>query len=150
MNWFYIGGFFDGEGSLTHNGKGYRITIAQANDEVLSEIQKFCKNGHIIKVKKRKIHWKDSWVFYISKQEDVYKFIVRIAPYLIVKKQLICRVVPILKKYVELQNKKKTVLEKRKKLVIELRNKSFSYRAIGKKVGIDWSYARKLILKTKN
>lgn len=147
MNWSYIGGFFDGEGSLTHNGKGYRITIVQANEEVLSKIQKFCKSGHIIKVKKRKIHWKDSWVFYISKQEDVYKFIVRISPYLIVKKQLICRVVPILKKYVKLQNKKKIVLEKRKKLVTELRNKSFSYRAIGTKVGIDWGYARRLFLK---
>jgi len=150
MNWYYIAGFFDGEGALTHNGKGYRIYIAQANEEVLINIQGFLKSGHIIKIKKRKIHWKDSWVFYISKQEDVYSFILHITPYLIVKKQLVNRVLPALKKNMKIQHQKKLVLEKRKKLAKELRNKGLSYRTIGRKLSIDWGYARRLILKTNN
>lgn len=150
MNWSYIAGFFDGEGSLTHNGKGYRIYIAQANEEVLIDIQRFFKSGHIIKVKKRKIYWKDSWVFYISKQENIYRFILHIAPYLIVKKQLVDRILPTLKKNMEIQHQKRLALDKRKKLAKELRNKGLSYRTIGRKLSIDWGYARRLILKANN
>ena len=58
MNWSYIAGFFDGEGSVAHNGKGFRITIAQTDLEILNLIKDFTGVGHVIEVTKRKKHWK--------------------------------------------------------------------------------------------
>ncbi|HPA25214.1 MAG TPA: LAGLIDADG family homing endonuclease [bacterium] len=45
MTWNYVAGFFDGEGSITKNGSGFRITIVQTNKEVLEEIKKFIQLG---------------------------------------------------------------------------------------------------------
>jgi len=44
MNWSYIAGFFDGEGSIvpiSSNGKSYRVSIAQSNKEVLELMAEF-------------------------------------------------------------------------------------------------------------
>ena len=42
INWDYIAGFFDGEGSVVHiSGGSYRIAIAQSNKEVLDIIANF-------------------------------------------------------------------------------------------------------------
>ena len=60
MNWNYIAGFFDGEGTLTRTGSRYKIGITQTNKEVLEEIQSFTKIGLMHRIKKRKPHWKDA------------------------------------------------------------------------------------------
>lgn len=54
MTWEYIAGFFDGEGSICHNGKGYRVTIVQTNQEVLDDIVQFSGVGSVIKNHKEK------------------------------------------------------------------------------------------------
>ncbi len=48
MTWNYVVGFFDGEGSITKNGSGFRITIVQTNKEVLEEIKKFIQLGGVL------------------------------------------------------------------------------------------------------
>ena len=109
MNWNYIAGFFDGEGSVAHNGMGFRISIPQTNEEVLNEIRNFTKIGFVIPVKKRKSHWKDSWVYYIASKKDVYYFLNQAVPYLIVKKDLTLEAMSLLKKQLlRMQDKKKT------------------------------------------
>ena len=146
MNWSYIAGFFDGEGSLTHNGKGFRITIPQINEEVLLSIKKFIGYGNIIYITKRKSHWSDGWSYYIAKQTEVYDFIKKIKPFVIVKKSSVIKIIPELKNIVNNQKLKKKRYIYRKKETKNLRSKGLTYREIGKKLKMDWGYARRLNL----
>jgi len=147
MTWNYISGFFDGEGSIAHNGKGFRVTISQTNKEVLDAIKIFTKVGNVFEVTKRKEHWKDSWVYYIAKQEDVYYFLSKINRYIVVKKKQTELILPqlekILKKQATRKNRRARLIRETKKL----RGDNLSYRKIGEMLGIDWGYARRLSLK---
>ncbi len=147
MTWDYIAGFFDGEGSINHNGSGFRITISQTNKEVLDKIKKFTKTGNVFKVTKRKEHWKDSWVYFISKQVNVYYFLSKIENYTIVKREKTNKTILLLKdilvKQKEKQDRHFFITQESKKL----RKQGLSYREIGKKLKIDWGYARHLTLK---
>jgi intein-encoded DNA endonuclease-like protein len=147
MTWEYIAGFFDGEGSLVHNGKGYRITISQTNYEVLDKIKSYAGIGYIFQNKKRKAHWKESWVYYIAKQEDVYYFIKNISPFLIVKRDLATQIIPKLILAIERGSQRKLRLKNNIIASKNLRKRGLTYREIGKKLGIDWGYARRLSLK---
>ncbi|MBI3120209.1 MAG: LAGLIDADG family homing endonuclease [Candidatus Kerfeldbacteria bacterium] len=146
MNWEYIAGFFDGEGSILRSPKGFRITIPQTNLDVLREIHQFTGVGNVIAVTKRQAHWKDSWVYYIAKQKDILFFLRHVQPYVIVKRENTLRAIPSLAKIVQKQNTRirraKLVTERAK----ELRKQEWTYRAIGKKLKIDWGYARRIIL----
>ncbi len=147
IDWSYISGFVDGEGSITKNGEAdYRITIPQTNKEVLSAIQIFTKAGNICQVTKRKEHWKESWVYVIARQEDVLVFLRNIYPHVIVKKNLVQISIPIIAKIVSIQRQRKANLQKNIKRSKLLRKKGLSYRAIGKKLKIDHGYVRRLVL----
>jgi len=147
MNWNYIAGFFDGEGTINPcENNRYKVGITQANKKVLEEIQLFTKIGHIHSIKKRKSHWKNAWIYYISKQEDVYKFLNTISPRLIVKRKEILKIIPKLKEKTAQIKEQKLKVIKRKQLAEKLREKGLSFREIGKRLGIDWGYARRLIL----
>lgn len=147
MSWQYIAGFFDGEGSLGHNGKGYRITISQTNFPVLKTIQDFAGFGNIFKNRKRKSHWKESWVYYIARQEEVYIFIKNVLPFIIVKKDLAAKVMPTLS--LTVKNHQQQIIN-RLRIIREaklLRSQGLTYRKIGIKLSIDWGFARRIILK---
>lgn len=147
MNWSYISGFFDGEGSITHNGKGFRLTISQTNRGVLSKIQRFSQAGYVIEVKKRKPHWKRGWVFYIATQEDILNFLKNSYPFLIVKKDLAKKTIPILEVRVKQKRERELASKKLKAQARRLRKKGLTYRQIGKKLKIDFGHARRIILK---
>jgi len=147
ISWKYIAGFFDGEGSICHNGKGFRITVSQSSYGVLKDIKVFVGLGNIFETKKRQEHWKDSWVYYIAKQEDVYTFLMRILPFLIVKKKLALKTLPELKRNVEQIKKRKNRTKKNIIQAKKLRKQGLSYRKIGKKMNIDFGHARRLTLK---
>ena len=147
MDWKYIAGFFDGEGSISHNGRGYRITIPQTNLEVLEIIKDFCGFGGTISVTKRKSHWKDSWIFYVASQREVYNFLSHIFPYLIVKKRITDNAISDLTHYInekDSYDKKRGVMFDR---AAKLRLKGMSYRKVAKKIGVDWGYLRRILLK---
>ena len=147
VSWSYIAGFVDREGSFVKYGEtDYRISIPQTNEKVLTEIQRFTKSGNICKARKRKEHWKESWIYTVARQEDVLKFLRSIYPYLIVKINLARTLIPIVAKIVSAQRKKRLNLQKNIKTCKLLRCKGLSYRAIGKKVKIDHGYVRRLIL----
>lgn len=147
MNWNYIAGFFDGEGSITKNGKGYRITISQTNFKVLNSIKNFLGFGNIFKEKKRKEHWKDSWVFYIAKQDEVLLFLKKIRFLIIVKEKEVARAIKDLNKIVRKINKKKEKSLYIKVKAKKLRDEGMTYREIGNELGIDFGHARRLALK---
>lgn len=146
MDWSYIAGFFDGEGSLTHNGRGFRITIPQTNEEVLNKLRDFSGIGYVIKLKKREIHWKDAWLYYVASTKDVCIFLKRVAPYLVIKRDNAEKAIPYLEKGLVDMRKKKQLHDKRKVEAKKLRSNGLDYRTIGKKLGIDWGYARRLVL----
>lgn len=147
MTWEYIAGFFDGEGSITHNGKGYRISIAQTNKEVLDAIAQFTTMGFVIPVTKRKSHWKDSWVFYIAKQVDVLEFLQKSRAYLIVKKSLAEIVIKKQLTIIDKAKKREALRLYRISQAKLLRDRGLTYRAIGKRLNIDFGFARQLSLK---
>ncbi|MBA3046930.1 LAGLIDADG family homing endonuclease [Patescibacteria group bacterium] len=146
MTWEYIAGFFDGEGSITHNKKGYRITISQTDLKVLQKIRNYVDYGFVFKNKKRKSHWKDSWIYYIAKQESVLEFLIKIKPLAVVKKEQIIFIIPILKKAVKNINKKKRIRLANIVKAKKLREQGLTYRQIGKKLNIDFGHARRLAL----
>jgi len=147
MTWSYIAGFFDGEGSIVRNKRGFRIMISQTNKGVLEKIKKFTKSGYVIEVTKRKAHWKDSWLYYIAKQKDVYKFLTTVFPFLTVKKENASKAIPQLKTFLQKKKQKEKRLQERIKISKKLRKKGLSYRKIGKILGIDFGYVRRLTLK---
>ena len=147
MTWEYIAGFFDGEGSISRNGNGYRITIPQTNQKVLDDIMHFSGVGFVIKITKRKAHWKDSWVYYISRQRDVYFFIKHISEFLNVKKNVVETVTLMLENYLADKQRHDIHLDKMKNVAARMRVNGCTYREIGKKIGLDWSYVRRILIK---
>lgn len=146
MTWQYIAGFFDGEGSLIHNGKGYRIVISQTHKQVLEEIKRFTRLGNVIEITKRKEHWKDAWVYYIAKQKDVLKFTQEVLPYLWVKKDAAESIQTELTSIVKKQDEtiaKRIALAGKAKL---LRQQGLTYRQIGSSLNKDFGQIRRLII----
>lgn len=146
MNWEYIAGFFDGEGSILNNGRGFRVAIPQTNLDVLYQIQKFTKVGKVFAVTKRQSHWKDSWVYYIAKQRDVQFFLKHMKPHVIVKKEGAIRALPQLEEIIKRQNARTRRAQLLTQKAKKLREKGLTYRAIGKRLKIDWGYTRRIIL----
>ena len=147
INWSYVGGFLDGEGSIVKNGKtDYRIAISQTNEKVLDAIKFFTRVGNICQVKKRREHWKESWIYTVARQEDVLFFLRNVYPHLIVKKSVARTLISVLGRIVSAQRKKRSYLQKNIKASKLLKEKGLSYRAIGKKLKIDHGYVRRLIL----
>lgn len=146
MNWNYIAGFFDGEGSLTRYKNGFRIFITQTNKEILKSIQSFSKVGNIFEVTKRKPHWKDCWMLSITNHKDAHYFLEKISSRLVIKRELADEARRIIKNNIVEMERKKTLVIKRKEKAKELRKRGLSYRQIGKELGIDWGYVRRLVL----
>lgn len=147
MSWQYIAGFVDGEGSIVQTQKRvYRLLIPQTHEGVLQEIRHFVAAGTIYKVKKRQAHWKDSWTFAVARQEDLLRFLKKIIPHLIVKKSLAVHRVAIIEKIVAENRAKRRYLQKKLKLCKLLRSQGMTYRAIAKRMNIDFGYARRLYL----
>ena len=146
MTWEYIAGFFDGEGTITYNGKGYRINIPQTNKTVLDNIRSFINIGGVCKVTKRQPHWKESWVYFIAKQDDIYKFVKGVLPYLIVKRSKVKKYIPELLLILRMQQKRRKAHNDKFKKALNFRRHGLSYRKIGLKMKMDHGYIRRLIL----
>lgn len=145
MDWKYIAGFFDGEGTLTKTEKRYRIYITQINFAVLDQIRKFATVGSVKKLTKRKEHWRDAWVFYITDKYKIQSFLASVQPHLIVKSQITAEALQEIEKKIQFDAKRKSIKTQRIKLIKKLRSQGFTYRDIGEKLNIDWGYARKLM-----
>jgi hypothetical protein len=147
IDWRYIAGFFDGEGSVTVNASGYRISIPQTNRLVLESIRRVAGAGYVVHVTKRQTHWRESWTYFISRQQSVYDFLCRVEPYLIVKRKIVNSVLHQLPLILRRQNKRREVAIIRRRNIHRLRGLGLSYRDIGKKLGLDFGYVRRVFLR---
>lgn len=147
MTWSFIAGFFDGEGSLIRHGRGhgYRVIIPQTNLEVLEEIRRFTGSGFIFTVKKRKAHWKESWVYGIAKQSDVVVFLKNIQKHVIVKRNSVDTAIPLIEKRLKELNEERRSLQIRIIAAYKMRGKGATYRAIGRYLHVDFGYIRRMM-----
>lgn len=146
MDWRYVAGFFDGEGSIVATPvHRHRVFITQTNEEVLKEIQSFTGIGSVASIAKRKKHWKDAWIYYIARSENVSKFLRGVEPHLIVKKQLAAQTIHSLEIIEKERKKQKRMFNLRVKEAKRLRRRGLAYREIGRILSIDFGHARRLI-----
>jgi hypothetical protein len=101
----WIAGFFDGEGNLCYttntNGKSdkkyryWNATAYNTNTDVLYKLQSVTGIGNVRMKQESNSTWKrnkDVWYWRVSKKQDVYDLCEAIAPYSVVKKEQIDKV----------------------------------------------------------
>ena len=130
-------------------GHGFRVLLPQTNFKVLVAIQGFTRMGFIFKNRKRKIHWKESWVYAVVRQEDVFHFLRHIEPYCIVKREKIKYALPNIKKNLIERRARVRLQAHRIDVARRLRNSGYTYRRIGEKLEVDFGYIRRLMRKGK-
>ena|SRR3990167_7606838 len=133
MNWSYIAGFFDGEGSVLGYGRAPRISIAQKRAKVLRDIQKFMWaqdiRSQIYKYPNSKR--KDLSQLRVNATNEVISFIECVLPYLIVKKRECKNALGILR--TRTNKRKKWRLSELLKMK-ELRQKGFTAKQIAREL----------------
>lgn len=146
MTWEYIAGFIDGEGSIVKRKWVYNLYISQTNFEVLEEIRKFAGRGFVYSLGKRKSHWKDAWLYSAGGGKNTYYILSHVVNNLIVKKELALLVLDEMKLRLENISTAKNLKNERIRKAKLLRLKKWSYRKIGKELGTDFGYIRRIIL----
>ena len=86
-------------------------------------------------------------MYYIARQKDVYFFITHIVRFLRVKKNAAEKVIPILSIYLANKYRHELYTERMKRIAKKMRIEGHTYREIGKKVGLDWGYVRRILIK---
>lgn len=96
MDWSYVAGFFDGEGSIHKDKKSnsWTVQLTQKDREVLDQIREFLINhsispvGIYYRLNGKTINDKhfDIHILIFSKRANVIRFFQAVLPYLIVKK----------------------------------------------------------------
>ena len=129
----YIAGFFDGESCININKNKVRISVTQTHEEVLLEIMNFFGFGSVSKLKKRKDHWKDAWVYYVSSNISVFEVLKLLEPHLIVKKQKAQEAIKVLENYFE---KEKNRVEKIEQALFLVKSGK-SYREAEKETSVN-------------
>ena len=94
MDWGYVAGFFDGEGSVRLKAAPSRpnyaltgLSWANNNLESLEAIQAFIEAGHIQIRKKRGMMTKEAYQLNISKVEELIRVGEMMLPHLIIKRE---------------------------------------------------------------
>ena len=131
----YIAGFFDGEGTLNVSKYRFRISIPQTNYQVLEMIKNYFNFGQIYKTKKKKEHHKEAWVYAITNNSDVLKFLLVIKNDLIVKKNIVESNIIALQELEDKKVENNKTREFDKIQVFKLKESGLSYRAMEKIVG---------------
>lgn len=130
MNWDYIAGFIDGEGSIIIKPPRVRIYISNTDKKVLEGIKDFLKCGYVYEVKrKNKPKWKRQYGFTIGDHKGCLIILEKLKGKLIIKKELCDDAI----KYIK--NKRwfrEYVKESELKKLLHLK----SSRKIGKRLGI--------------
>jgi len=84
ISWSYIAGFFDGDGSLSFNGKtSWYFSIIEPNRELLELMREFIGEGYVYP------HGKNCLFLRISKRQVLQNIGKKLLPYCILKKEKI-------------------------------------------------------------
>ena len=90
MNWDYLAGFLDGEGSIIIRPPRVRLYISNTNREVLDEIKELVKCGSVYEVnmENKNKKWKKQYGWTICFHQDVLRILKNLRKRLIIKKEL--------------------------------------------------------------
>lgn len=153
MNWSYIAGFLDGEGSIRveHKIPRVRIELFNTNREVIEEIHRFLGFGNVyhIPAKKRskQKQRKDQYWLSITHHEDVLFFLKKVTKFLIVKKKKAEEALKLLKRH-KWSNVGKLRHVSKEELIDLYWGKGMTLKQIGNKFGVSadaiWYKMKKL------
>jgi len=138
MNWDYLAGIFDGEGSIMYkpNG-GVCFQISNTNREVLEEIKKFLKGGYIRFYDRKPGVWKPAGVYIITDHVKVLKILNKLKTRTIIKQTKVKEKINFIENKVWRNDILKINLIKARKL----KKEGLSYTQIGKELGITRQWA---------
>ena len=144
MNWDYLSGFIDGEGSIILKPPRVRLYISNTNKDILEKIHKFVKCGAVFKVKRmEKANWKNQYGWTVGNHRDCLRVLKKLKNKLIVKRKKCEEAID----YIE--NKRWFGEYISKKELEKLKN--LPYRKIAKEIGVShysvFRYLRKYGLK---
>ena len=89
MNWDYVAGFIDGEGSIIIKPPRVRMYISNTNKEVLEDIKKFVNCGSVFEVKRKlRGNWKKQYGWTVCFHQDVLRILKNLKDKLIIKQKL--------------------------------------------------------------
>ncbi len=129
MNWDYIAGFIDGEGSIIISPPRVRLFISNTDKRVLEKIRDFSKLGTIIEVKRKENpKWKKSYVWNLGSHKDCLTVLKKLKNKLIIKKDKCKKAISFIKN-------KRWLGDYISKKELE-KFKNMSYRKIAKRLGI--------------
>ena len=142
MNWSYVAGMFDGEGSIVPVAKqSYKITIASNNTEVLECIKEFlaCQGIYSWISERRHKNPKHAtgYSLCLSKSEYVRTFIKSTLPDLIIKKQKVTDAL----EHITTKNIKQPTDDDYRRAKALLDN-GFSYNEVIEVLGIQFSFGK--------
>jgi predicted XRE-type DNA-binding protein len=87
MNWSYVAGLFDGEGTVYGpHGSHYRISVYNTNLEAISELARFA-GGRITTRLPERLSKKPIHILTIQRRAEVIRFCRHTLPFLIIKKK---------------------------------------------------------------
>lgn len=88
MNWDYIAGFIDGEGSIIVVPPRVRIYISNTNKKVLERICKFIGAGKVSVVKRQmKENWKEQYAWTLCEHSKCLEILKKLENKLIIKRE---------------------------------------------------------------
>lgn len=142
MDWDYLAGFVDGEGSIILKPPRVRLYIANTNKTVLEEIRDFVDCGKVyeINMKNKSEKWSKQYGWTIANHHDVLRILKGLKNRLIIKKQLCEEAI----KYIENKRWHNYYLSKKE---LEKWVHLKSSRKIAKKLGVSQSSVLKYLKK---
>lgn len=155
MDYSYIAGFFDGEGSamiLTVKRKNniFRfhpiIKIAQATTEILHEIREKLGFGKVVGNKVSYVGKKRTACYVVTGKENITKFVDIISPYVVLKKKQLI----LLKKVVSLQvGKNRPYTKKEFEKIMSVRDEVYKLNCKTRS-GLSLKYPQSVLLEKHN
>ena len=89
MNWDYVAGFLDGEGSIIIKPPRVRLYISNTNEEILIKIKDFLGCGRVFEAKrKHNPKWSKQYGWTICNHLEVLRILKKLKDKLILKKDL--------------------------------------------------------------
>lgn len=90
ISWDYVAGFFDADGSINKRKRrpcSWGIDFVNTNRDVLEEIRKFIKAGHIYTKKDKRDNHKQAYYLGFRRHKSVLRVVKELAKRCIVKKE---------------------------------------------------------------
>ncbi len=141
MNWDYIAGFIDGEGSIIVKPPRVRIYISNTNREILEKIKVFLEGGSVFEAKRTiKGNWKKQYGWTICSHQDVLRILKNLRNKLIIKRKVCEEAIS----YIENKRWQKYYLSKEE---LKKWKHLSSSRKIAKKLGVSQSSVLKYLKK---